>query len=567
MSVGFSISEVEIANFRGVSGLRLPIGDALPTYLIGGNNTGKTTVLNAIALALGGGGFHRFSPATFDFHRPAEGNHASEFSIRLHFAPKDGHTLPAVQGVGSPTPVHGILVKGTNRSGGRLSHQTALCDADGEFILYSTRTPLKGSAKEQYSGQGLGWNRTYARPWDIKEYIPDVWLLRADNLNRSLYEWKTGPLQRLARLLSQRFLEDKWDLDHDGKQRHMPDTMFQVHEFFRQAVAEFPFWKEDVQPRLEATLTKYLGRQARLGLQPDVQTLEEWLSQQLAASFSADSGGPLTPLDRMGDGWQSLVRIAALDALREFSDDDSAPVVLLFEEPETYLHPHLRRKLRDVLGELARAGWYVVCSTHGPEFISFTDDQRIARLWKTHDSVSQYIVETSSLSKSTKFQEKLDEQGNHEIFFANRVILCEGKDDAFALSEFLDKNQVDVDGRSVSILAVNGVGNLVDYARLAGQLGIPWCAITDEDVESDGTPNQKTARVRAELGKAKTLTDLTCFWPGNLESCFGLTDGSKATPEWQQTNVVPLSAADVSSKYPEFSQVAEAVATWTALET
>ena len=72
-----------------------------------------------------------------------------------------------------------------------------------------------------------------------------------------------------------------------------------------------------------------------------------------AVAFATDTGGATTPLERMGDGWQSLIRIAALDVLTQFPEQVRERVVLLFEEPETYLHPHLSRKLRGVLERLA----------------------------------------------------------------------------------------------------------------------------------------------------------------------------------------------------------------------
>jgi hypothetical protein len=119
----------------------------------------------------------------------------------------------------------------------------------------------------------------------------------------------------------------------------MPQALIDAHEFFRGAVAEFPFWKEDLRPRLEAALSDYIGAQARFDLRPEVQAVQDWLTQQLAISFAADAGAASTPLDRMGDGWQSLIRLAALDVLSQYPGEIAEKVVLLFEEPETHLHP------------------------------------------------------------------------------------------------------------------------------------------------------------------------------------------------------------------------------------
>jgi hypothetical protein len=227
--------------------------------------------------------------------------------------------------------------------------------------------------------------------------------------------------------------------------------MESVHEFFSQAVQQFPFWKDDLRPRLETSLGKYLGRAASVGLRPSIQTMRDWLEQQLAVSFAAEAGGALTPLERMGDGWQSLVRLAALEALRSYEPASQHPVLLLHEEPETYLHPHLRRKLRDVLEGLCAAGWLSVCSTHAPEFISFSRAQQVIRLWRKAKTEKGWLL-SAKLPEGLRFQEKLDERGAHEFLFAKRVVFCEGKDDRFAVSGFLEKGSIDLDGLGVSIV-------------------------------------------------------------------------------------------------------------------
>ena len=61
----------------------------------------------------------------------------------------------------------------------------------------------------------------------------------------------------------------------------MPATVGKMHEFFQAAVADFPFWEDDLKPKLESALGDYIGRQAQVALQPDIQTIQEWLTQQL----------------------------------------------------------------------------------------------------------------------------------------------------------------------------------------------------------------------------------------------------------------------------------------------
>lgn len=83
------LTELCIENYRGISSLRLPL-DSL-TVLIGENNTGKSTVLEAIRLALARGlGLRRgVQFAEYDFHLKdanATPQSADPISITLHFA-------------------------------------------------------------------------------------------------------------------------------------------------------------------------------------------------------------------------------------------------------------------------------------------------------------------------------------------------------------------------------------------------------------------------------------------------------------------------------------------------
>jgi predicted ATP-dependent endonuclease of OLD family len=133
-------------------------------------------------------------------------------------------------------------------------------------------------------------------------------------------------------------------------------------------------------------------------------------------------GGAATPLQRMGDGWQSLIRLAALDVLSQYPGEVAKRVVLLVEEPETHLHPHLRRKMRDVLARLAKQGWFVIAATHGPEFVSFAKPQVIVKLWRKGDDVAKGVLDTSTVTAAVKYQEKLDEHGSHEMLFARGAL-------------------------------------------------------------------------------------------------------------------------------------------------
>lgn len=563
MPIEFRLDALRIDGFRGLKHLEMSFPVGGPAVLIGANNACKSTILDGVALALNGPSAYNFVPDRFDYFHDAGGSRAAKFEIAVTFSAAQPNLLPAVRGgVGDPSPVYGARVTGTIDKKERYSHEVRLTDRDAKAILLPRGVPLKGTAKETWKDHDLSYSQRYARWSDISEHRPDVWLLRPNNLFQSLYQWKTGPLQRLASLLTKRFFETKWQFDYEQKKRPMPDTLRQAHRFLSESVRAFPFWKDDLKPKLQETLSLYVGRQARFELAPSVEALEEWLAQQLAMSFAADAGGAPTPLDRMGDGWQSLARIAALDVLSQYPDEVAQRVVLLFEEPESFLHPHLARKLRGVLEKLAAGGWTVMLTTHSPNLVSFTGRQSILRLTRAGDDVTARELKTAEVEGAAKFQERLDERGTHEMLFAQKIILCEGQDDVFALRSYLQRRKgFDLDGKSVSIIRTGDVNQLPALAAMASKLGIAWCAVSDEDRLADGTIKPATERARERLIRLLGANDAELQWPVDLESCLGKSQG-KAEPAWQAENIESKDDSAIARDHPDFVRICDAVGAW-----
>lgn len=571
MAVDYRFKRLHIDGFRGLKevDLELPVG--APLHIIGSNNSGKTTALEALAFVLRGGGFHQYDLGPFDFYHPSGGSATDRFSITLHLEANRQEDLPAIQRLGTVTFVNALKVQGSRAKSGTLSKRFYLLDADGQIIRGSQRPKvaerLKADLKEHSS---VGYSPENGKYDEIRDDLPEVMLLTPQNMGRSLYEWRSGPLNKLSAMLASAFLEQPWTFDFDGKAVAMPDRIRMSHAFLRAAVEAFPFWTEDVRPKLAATLSSYLGRHAQIELKPQIQSVEEWLQQQILLSFAADEHGSPTPVECMGDGWQSLIRLAALDVLSQYPDQLRKRVVLLLEEPETHLHPHLHRKLRGVLERLASGGWTVVTTTHSPEMVSFSGVQRVAKLRRDGDAVHRAVLDASRTPASLKLQAKINERGNSELLFANRVVLGEGKDDEFAFRSGLELHSVDLDARSVSVLGVGSRDNFPDYAKLLSSLGIPWCVVIDEDVKADGTPKDGSAVTLAALNEMKSEADEIVVLSVDLEHCLGVprnpdkpdNPAFKARPEWQEKTMRGLPAAQVASQFPLYDAALVKVKGW-----
>lgn len=221
-------------------------------------------------------------------------------------------------------------------------------------------------------------------------------------------------------------------------------------------------------------------------------TAEELLAEILSLRVQDDATGPTLSVDRLGDGYRSLLRLAILRTYTDLAGD-ARPSVFLIEEPEAYLNPHLRRYFATTLRKLADLGNDVVLTTHDAAFVSLPAYRTVLRVAKTGASSRSYrCIETLDFAYE-RFAQKLRRGGNAELFFAARAILCEGQDDVAAVRAVLERLKIDPDSLSVSVLDCGGRDNLPDYVRLCDKLNIDLLVITDGDASKINT-NDSTAR-------------------------------------------------------------------------
>lgn len=182
---------------------------------------------------------------------------------------------------------------------------------------------------------------------------------------------------------------------------------------------------------------------------------------------------------------------------QEVPDIHQRSLLLLFEEPELYIHPHLLRKLKDSLRELAGGGlWQVVCTTHSPVFIDVTDDPTSLIILRKVGS--SRLVEHTQLLQSP-FGEDADGKFNkeslraaldfnpalNEVFFAQKSILVEGDTELAILKhckKLLEAVGVDLAAaHDRTVVSCSGKWTIPAIAILLKHFGIPFRVIHDLD--------------------------------------------------------------------------------------
>ena len=185
------------------------------------------------------------------------------------------------------------------------------------------------------------------------------------------------------------------------------------------------------------------------------------------------------------------------------------------EEPELYQHPPQARHLCDVLRTLAEENAQVIVSTHSPHFVSGEsfEDIRVIRKNPTtkctgvtsvnFDAIANTIATvtgkkpTKPAGTKAKLHQTLHANLN-EMFFAQRLILVEGIEDAAYITTHLQLNRQWNDYRRLGchIIPVGGKSQLIQPLAVANAFNIPTLVICDSDGHKYGpTADQEDKRV------------------------------------------------------------------------
>jgi AAA15 family ATPase/GTPase len=181
-------------------------------------------------------------------------------------------------------------------------------------------------------------------------------------------------------------------------------------------------------------------------------------------------------LTEKGSGIQSATIIGLFNYYTQYVNTVTSALLCL-EEPEIYLHPHARRVISDRLDEfLSGTRNQVILTTHSSEFIrSIQADLHVILVRKEEEGTSARLVNLR------EFKDLLIESKHSELFFADKVIVCEGFDDFIlrvAAKELFPKK---LDEQNVSIVSVGGKDKLSRLVKLVLKLGIDCFVFADFD--------------------------------------------------------------------------------------
>lgn len=224
-------------------------------------------------------------------------------------------------------------------------------------------------------------------------------------------------------------------------------------------------------------------------------------------------------VEHFGSGFQrnfiySLIQLRTeytpQKAIKKSKDFTPSLNLVLFEEPEAFLHPPKQNDLSRNLIKISKdEDWQIICSTHSSHFVSRNMNNITAiirthrnngivdtfqvkdKIWKNIIDANQVINKCPSLQKEIKEHDLKPEMeavkyclwlnpDRSGMFFAQNVLLVEGASETALINKLLDDERLSLP-EGTYVLDCLGKYNIHRFISLLNALGVNHAAIYDND--------------------------------------------------------------------------------------
>ena len=210
--------------------------------------------------------------------------------------------------------------------------------------------------------------------------------------------------------------------------------------------------------------------------------------------------------------------------------------LLLIEEPEAHLHPQLQERVQQLLERTAKAveqdsrPVQIVMTTHSPSLAAGADIASLT-LVNRAQLFSLAHGKTKLLKSDYEFLRRFIDATKANLFFARGVAIVEGPAESLLLPALAAAAGYSFNEHGISCVNVGGVG-LYHYARIlqpsdGSATPIPVACITDRDIvpdeatyvsapkkgkrfEKDYTPEEAEALVKTKIDRAQGGSTIVC---------------------------------------------------------
>lgn len=443
------LENVAISNFRIFDQLDLRLNCGL-NILVGENDSGKTSLIDAIRYVLGTNSNDRAYIREGDFYRES-----NELTIQLKFVNIDRHAHRFVEhlthdeyqddsGVERRRSVLYVQLRaqrtGTEKRGypyiktevrSGIKGNGPLLDAEiRDFLGTTYLKPLRDAEAELSSGRASRLSQILGSSKEIRDGIDDILTIVASANDQLLAD--DAALRKSAGKIQEQYL----------------------HQLI------FESDKDQLGAFIDIAGVK----------SEQIDGLQDHSKRRFLRSILESLNLALTEDGRMhGLGYHNLLFMGAELLLLEQEAGNEFPL-LLIEEPEAHLHPQLQMKLLEFINSKAQAkgksgGVQCILTTHSPNISSKANPSQIIML-AGGGSWSLRPEETELAPGDYKYLLKFLDATKANVFFAKGVIFVEGDSENIALPELARLLGRPFENYGVSVVKYDNSGSWKRFAKL-----------------------------------------------------------------------------------------------------
>lgn len=435
------ITSLRIQNFKSIRDMKITdIEDAL--ILVGKNNTGKTSVLDAIRAA---GGTYQITENDFN-----EKKQKIEIEVSLKISNEDKKVLHR----------HGIVSQYKRYEAWERDFFAKLPSCRNGILEFVFSVNQEG--KIRY-GDGFRKNNPY-----IQEVFPKIYFLDVQRDLRQIQEdllmFQEDELLKQMRSNCCLFRQAK-RCNHCFQCIGLIDQKLprQLNVFETAKLLEYKLYQLNLDD-FGRKVNDNFRRNGGLG--EEIRYTLEFAADQIfkvkVETFQKERE-TLSPIERLGKGMRSIYLLSLLQAYVE--EENRLPSLIMVEDPEIFLHPKLQKVSGEILYRLSKRN-QVIFSTHSPNLLFHFNKKQIRQIVLDQENYS-------IAKEKTDIDAILDDLGYSANDFLNVsfVFIVEGKQDKSRLPLLLEKYYSEIyDAKGnlsrIAIISTNSCTNIKTYANL-----------------------------------------------------------------------------------------------------
>jgi putative ATP-dependent endonuclease of the OLD family len=463
------VSKLTIENFRGIRKAEFEMSGH--TLLIGGNNVGKSTICEALELALSPDRQNRFPVVDeYDFYNAS-------------YLDEEGNALPV--------RIEVLLTNVTPTVEKSCANYLERWDPDERRILGEGEIDDVDNADYQWCLRILTLARYNseedefeARTFYAAKYNPEdeddsrvprtirrcfgfLYLRALRTGSRALSLERGSLLDVILRIQSLQ----------TGIWEHLRTRLMNLDPPIEEGATKLTPVLQTIEQRVaEYIAMSQPGNATRLFVS---QLTREHLRKTISFFISLTADQKPVPFQAAGTGTLNTLVLALLSFIAEIKEEN---VIFAMEEPEIALPPHTQRRIANYLIENTTQ---CLVTSHSPYVIEKFEPPRIMLLQRSDDGavIGKQVTLGSMKAKTYR---RYVRRGLAEAMLGRGVVVAEGLTEHLALSaiaekmQTADENLYPLDLAGITLISADGDGNISELGGFIIGLGLPTFAFLDK---------------------------------------------------------------------------------------